>query len=114
MPLRAVPDGDDRHLLRLEIVQQARLLAEVADNDHRIAMTRLQHSRKRDGFIRLSLRVTEHQRIAVLLGRARENAHDNPEKGIGEVADDHAQQHRPRPTQPARVRIGPVAMRQRR
>lgn len=42
-----MPHGHDRHLFGLEIVEQTRLLAKVAYDDHRVAMARLENGGKR-------------------------------------------------------------------
>ena len=111
---RAVPDGDDRDVDALEVPDQARLVSHVADDDDRVALSRLEHGCECQRFVGALARVAEHDAVPALARLEREGVDRTREERVGDVPDDRAEQHRRRAPQPARVRVRAVARARRR
>ena len=105
---RAVPDGDDRDVDALEVLDQARLVAHVADDHDRVALSRLEHGRECESLVGALACVAEHDAVAALARLERERVDRAREERVGDVADDRPEQHRRRAPQAARVRVRPV------
>ena len=60
---RAVPDGDDRDVDALEVLDQAWLVPHVADDHDRVALARLEHGRERQRLVGALACVAEHDAV---------------------------------------------------
>jgi hypothetical protein len=108
MPLR-LPQGYDRHVRVAQVVEQARLVAHVTQQQDRVALARLEHGRQGVGFGGLRVRVAQDDVVAERAGLGRDSLDGPREERVGDVTDDRAEEHRRRPVQGTGERIGPVA-----
>ena len=92
-----------------QVVEQARLVLHVAEQDDRVRVARLEDRREGDALVEPALGVAQHDVVAVAHRLDREGLDRAGEERVAEVADDRADEHRRRAAQAARQGIGPVA-----
>ena len=109
--LRALPQGDDRHVRVAQVVKQTRLVAHVAQQEDRVALACLEHGRQGVRLGGLRVRVAQDDVVATRPGLGRDGLDGPREERVRDVADDGAEQHHRRPAQGPGQRIGPVAHR---
>ena len=104
----AVPEPDHRHPGVPQILDQPRLVAQVAQEHDRVALARLEHCGQRQRLVGLLARVPEHHRVAAVPGLDRQRLDRAREEEVGDVPHDGSEQHRRRAAQCSRDRVRPV------
>ncbi len=107
--LRALPQGHDRHVRVAQVVEQARLVAHVTEQQDRVALARLEHGCQGVGLGGLRVGVAQDDVVAEPAGLDRDSLDRPGEERVRDVTDDRAEEHRRRSAQGTGERIGPVA-----
>ena len=87
---RAVPEGHDRDAGVLEVLDELGSVAQVAQEEDRVAVARLQDAPQRHGFVRALVGVAQDDVVAAPIGLQRGGLDGAGEEGVGDVADDDA------------------------
>ena len=105
----ALPQGDDGHRRRGEVVEQAGLVAHVAEQDDGVAVAGLEHGVQLDRLVGEAVGAAEHDVVVALPGPPSRPPRRRGEEGVGDLPHDDPEQHRLGAAQPAGQRVGPVA-----
>ena len=106
---RALPQPDDGYERIGEVRDQPRLVLEVAEQDDRVAVARLEDRGQGEGLVGAAAGVAEDEVVAVAHRRDRQRLDRAREERVGDVADDGAEQHRRCAAEAAGEGIRPVA-----
>ena len=105
----ALPQGDDRHVRCGEVVEEARLVAHVAEQHDAVAVAGLEDGAQRDRLVGLAVGAAEHHVVVAFSGRQRHGFDRGGEEQVGDVADDQSEQHRLGAPQTAGQRVRAIA-----
>ncbi len=95
----ALPQRHRRDAGGGEVVEQAGLVAHVAEQDDRVAVPGLEHGVQLDRLVGRAVGAAEHDVVVALAGTGRHRLDHRREEGVGDLAHDDAEQHRGGPAQ---------------
>ena len=105
----ALPHGDDRHVRCREVVEEARLIANVAEQHDAVAVAGLEDGAERDRLVGPAVGAPEHDVVVALARRQRHRLDGGGEERVGDLSDDDPEQHRLGAAQPSGQRVRPIA-----
>ena len=105
---RAVPQGDHRDARVLQLLDEARSIAQVAEEEESIAVTCFEDAGQRLSLLRALVGMAQDHVVAAFVGLQRRRLDGAGEEGIGDVTHDHPKEHRGRAAQAACEGVGPV------
>ena len=105
---RSLPHTDDRDIGLVQVLQQQRLVAGVADEKNGVAMPCLQHCSESDGFVRPAVGVAQDDVVAVPACLHRNRVDGAGEERVRDLADNDSEEHRPGAPQAASQWIRPI------